>query len=71
MNAIVLDVEGNEVEERTIAPRRVRLGRAAIDRLAELAGVQSPAAQMIASTGSLDSLGDRLGTLGQDVAPCH
>lgn len=69
MNAILLDAQGNEVEQRTIAPRRVRLSRAAIDRLSELAGVESPAAQMVASTGSLDSLGDRLGTLGHDVAP--
>lgn len=69
MNAILLDAQGNEVEQRTIAPRRVRLTRAAVDRFAELAGVESPAAQMVASTGSIDTLGDRLGTLGQDVAP--
>ena len=69
MSAILLDPQGNEVEERTITPRRVRLSRAAVDRFAELAGVESPAAQMVASTGSIDSLGDRLGTLGQDVAP--
>jgi len=69
MNAILLDARGNEVEQRTVTPRRVRLSRAAIDRFAELAGVESPAAQMVASTGSLDSLGDRLGTLGRDSAP--
>lgn len=69
MNAILLDAQGNEVEERSVTPRRVRLSRAAIDRFAELVGVESPAAQMVASTGSLDSLGDRLGTLGSDSVP--
>ena len=69
MSSILLDAEGNEVEQRTITPRRVRLSRAAVDRFAELAGVESPAAQMVASTGSLDSLGDRLGTLGRDSEP--
>lgn len=69
MNAILLDAQGQEVEQRTITPRRVRLTRAVIDRFADVAGVQSPAAQMVASTGSLDSLGDRLGTLGHDAAP--
>jgi hypothetical protein len=69
MNAILLDAQGNEVEQRTIAPRRVRLSRAALDRFAELAGVESPATQMVVSTGSLDSLGDRLGDLGRDPAP--
>lgn len=68
MNAILLDAQGNEVEERTIAPRRVRLPRAAIDRFSDLAGVDSPAAQMVASTGSLDTLGDRLGTPDADTA---
>jgi len=69
MSAILLDAQGQEVEQRSIAPRRVRLARAALDRFAELAAVDSPAGQMVASTGSLDSLGDRLGTLGQDAAP--
>jgi hypothetical protein len=69
MNAILLDAQGNEVEQRSVTPRRVRLSRAAIDRFAELAGVESPAAQMVISTGSLDSLGDRLGTLGSDSVP--
>ena len=69
MNAILLDAQGHEVEQRSVTPRRVRLSRAAIDRFAELAGVESPAAQMVTSTGSLDSLGDRLGTLGSDSVP--
>ena len=69
MSAILLDAEGNEVEQRAVTPRRVRLSRAAIDRFAELAGVESPAAQMVVSTGSIDSLGDRLGSLGRDAAP--
>ncbi len=64
MNAILLDAEGNEVEQRTITPRRVRLPRAAIDRLARLAGVASPAEQMVTSSASLDGLGQRLGSLG-------
>lgn len=69
MNAILLDAQGNEVEQRSVTPRRVRLSRAAIDRFAEYAGVESPAAQMVASTGSLDTLGDRLGTVGSDSVP--
>lgn len=68
MNAILLDAQGQEVEQRSVTPRRVRLSRAAIDRFAELAGVESPAAQMVISTGSLDTLGDRLGTVGRDSA---
>lgn len=69
MNAILLDAEGHEVEQRTVTPRRVRLSRAALDRFAELAGVESPAAQMVASSGSLDTLGDRLGNLGDEARP--
>lgn len=69
MNAILLDAEGHEVEQRRVTPRRVRLSRAALDRFAELAGVESPAAQMVASSGSLDTLGDRLGNLGDDARP--
>lgn len=69
MNAILLGAEGHEVEQRTVTPRRVRLSRAALDRFAELAGVESPAAQMVASSGSLDTLGDRLGNLGDDARP--
>ena len=69
MNAILLDAEGHEVEQRTVTPRRVRLSRAALDRFAELAGVESPAAQMVASSGSFDTLGDRLGNLGTDPGP--
>lgn len=69
MNAILLGAEGHEVEQRTVTPRRVRLSRAALDRFAELAGVESPAAQMVASSGSLDTLGDRLGNLGTDAGP--
>ncbi|MDR7255235.1 hypothetical protein J2X46_004237 [Nocardioides sp. BE266] len=66
MSAVLLDAEGNEVEPRRVTPRRVRLPRAALDRLAELAGVPSPAEQMVVSSGSLESLGDRLGSLGQE-----
>lgn len=66
MNTVQLDAQGQEVEQRTVVPRRVRLSRAALDRLAEVVGVDSPAAQMVASTGSLDSLGDRLGSLGRE-----
>jgi hypothetical protein len=69
MNAILLDARGNKLEQRSGTPRRVRLSRAAVDRFAELAGVESPAAQMVTSTGSLVSLGDRLGTLGTESVP--
>lgn len=69
MSAVVLDAEGNEVEPRRVTPRRVRLPRAALDRLAELAGVPSPAEQMVVSSGSLDGLGDRLGGLERAEVP--
>ncbi len=69
MTAVELDARGHEVDHGTIAPRRVRLTRAATDRFAALAGVESPAAQMIASSGSLDTLDDRLGALGQAAPP--
>ncbi len=68
MTSILLDAGGHEVDQRTIIPRRARLSHAAIGRLARLAEVESPAAQMAASTGSLDTLGDRLGTLGRGPA---
>lgn len=69
MNAILLDAQGNEVEQRAITPRRARLSREAVDRFAALAEVESPAMQMVVSTGSLDSLGDRLGAMDQAPAP--
>jgi hypothetical protein len=69
VSAILLDAEGHEVERPTVIPRRVRLSRAAIDRLAEVAGVESPAAQMVTSSGSLDGLDDRLGAPGRDAEP--
>jgi hypothetical protein len=69
MNAIFLDAEGHEVGRRTVTPRRVRLPRAAIDRLAQLAGVASPAEQMVSSSTSLDSLGERLGIVGHPGEP--
>jgi hypothetical protein len=69
MSAVVLDADGNEVEPQRVVPRRVRLPRAALDRLAELSGVPSPAAQMVSSSGSLDGLGDRLGGPGTVASP--
>lgn len=64
MSAVVLGPDGQEVEEHTVTPRRVRLPRAALDRLAELVGVESPATQMAASRGTIEGLGARLGALG-------
>ncbi|GAB3033349.1 hypothetical protein GCM10011376_30920 [Nocardioides flavus (ex Wang et al. 2016)] len=61
MNAILLGATGDEVEPRTVVPRRVRLPRAGIDRLAALAGVSSPAGQMQSSARTLEGLGERLG----------
>lgn len=63
MNAILLDARGDEVEMRTVTPRRVRLTRAAVDRLAELTGVPSPVAPMLAGGGSAGLVG----RLGDDV----
>ena len=47
---ILLDARGDEVDKPTVTPRRVRLTRAAVDRLAELTGVPSPAAPMRTTT---------------------
>lgn len=61
MNPILLDARGDEVDKPTVTPRRVRLTRAAVDRLAELAGVPSPVAPMLAggvSAGLVGRLGD-------------
>ncbi len=69
MNAILLDIEGNEVEPHTVLPRRVRLTRAAVDRFAALTGVPSPAEQMLASDPSLDGLGERLGEVVRGGEP--
>jgi hypothetical protein len=69
VNAILLDAEGDEVEPRTVAPRRVRLPRAAVDRFAALTGVPSPAEQMIGSDPSLDGLGERLGDVLRGSEP--
>jgi hypothetical protein len=66
MSTILLDGQGQEVEQRVVVPRRVRLSHAALDRFAETVGVDSPAAQVLASSGSLDSIGDRLGSLGRE-----
>ena len=65
MNPILLDARGDEVEKRTAIPRRVRLTRAAVDRLAELTGVPSPAAPMPEPVGGAAS--SLLGRLGDDV----
>jgi hypothetical protein len=69
VNAILLDAEGDEVEPRTVVPRRVRLPRAAVDRFAALTGVPSPAEQMIGSDPSLDGLGERLGDVLRGSEP--
>jgi hypothetical protein len=69
VNAILLDSGGDEVEPRTVVPRRVRLSRAAVDRFAELTGVPSPAEQMVAADPSLDGLGARLGEPARGSEP--
>lgn len=69
MSAVLLDAEGNEVEERKVQPSRVLLSKAAVDRLAELCGAESPTQQMLASSGSLETIAERLGGLGADPAP--
>lgn len=65
MNAILLDARGDAVEKQTVTPRRVRLTRAAVDRLAELAGVSSPVASVPAPVGG--AAGGLVGRLGDDV----
>ncbi len=65
MNAILLDARGGAVEKPTVTPRRVRLTRAAVDRLAELTGVPSPGAPELAPVGG--AAGGLVGRLGDDV----
>ncbi|WP_325601584.1 hypothetical protein [Nocardioides sp.] len=69
MSRVTLDAQGFEVEEQAVAPRRVLLSASALDRLADLGGVESPAAQMATTSVSVESLGDRLGTLADREAP--
>lgn len=69
MNAILLDAGGDEVEPRTVVPRRVRLPRAAVDRFAALTGVPSPAGQMLTSDPSIEGLGERLGEVVHGCLP--
>lgn len=60
MTTVVVAASGNEVQRRTAAPRRDVLSRAALDRLAAVAGVPSPVAALLG--GSADAgLGERLG----------
>ncbi len=67
MNAILLDARGDEVDKATVTPRRVRLTRAAVDRLAELTGVPSPAALMPVPAGG--AAGSLVGRLADGTAP--
>ena len=69
MNAILLDSDGDELEPRTVVPRRVRLSRAAVDRFAALTGVPSPVEQMLAPSASLGGLGERLGEVHRGSEP--
>lgn len=70
MSAVVLDHDGREVERPSTQPRRVRLPRAALDRLAELVGTPSPATQ-VSPHRAVPGTGDRLGTSarGGDPSP--
>lgn len=61
MSAVVIDPEGREVQRSSPPPCRVRLPRAAVDRLAELVGTPSPAMQM-STRRAVAGTGDRLGT---------
>lgn len=62
MNAILLDARGDEVDKPTVTPRRVRLSRGAVDRLAELTGVPSPVTSMpVPARGAAAGLVGRLG----------
>lgn len=70
MNAILLDACGDEVDKPTVTPRRVRLTRAAVDRLAELTGVPSPAPPMpVPAGGAAEGLVGRLGDGPVPAAP--
>ncbi len=64
MSAVVLDRDGREVQRPSTPPRRVRLPRAAVDRLAELVGAPSPATQL-SSRRATPGKSDRLATPGR------
>ena len=64
MSHVTLDAQGNEVAEPVVAPSRRLLSASALDRLATLGGVPSPARQMATTSAAVESLGDRLGRVG-------
>lgn len=69
MTRVTLDATGAEMSSRTTAPRRVLLPAGALDRLAELGGVPSPAARMRAANATVENLRDRLGERVQPARP--
>ncbi|HSF35267.1 MAG TPA: hypothetical protein VLA70_04090 [Nocardioides sp.] len=68
MSAVVIDPDGREVERLSAPPHRVRLPRAAVDRLAELVGTPSPVTQM-SGCRAVPGTGERLGTSVRDGEP--
>jgi hypothetical protein len=70
MSAVILGPEGREVQRPSTPPRRVRLPRAAVDRLAELVGAPSPATQVSARRAT-PGTSERLATpgLGGESSP--
>lgn len=68
MSAVVIDPHGREVQRPSTPPRRVRLPRAAVDRLAELVGTPSPATQMSGRRAD-PGTSARLGTSGRGSEP--
>lgn len=68
MSRVTLDAQGNEVEEQAVPPRRILLPASALDRLADLGGVASPAGQLATTSTAVESLGDRLGSVGDPEA---
>lgn len=64
MTHVTLDAEGNDVAEAIVPPSRRLLSAGALDRLAALGGVPSPAGELATASASVDSLGDRLGSVG-------
>lgn len=68
MSPVLLDDRGREVEQRAVPPRRVRLPRAGLDRLARLAAVESPVTRIVDASGLPTGRDARL---GEPAAAAH
>jgi hypothetical protein len=65
MSTVTIDAAGNAVEPRVNGHHRVLLTAQALARVSELAGFESPLAQMVSGQVAPDTLGIRLGGLAE------